>query len=197
MTRTASADTPVKSAALAPGGLHEGNPVWVVGLSADGQPHTRATQIAGVDPLALPLSRSMRFRDTNLDVAQLVNPPLDYDGVLSNEAGQVWACGPAMRVDNGRELSQENRGVPIDVVATMLEHIHADTPLHCLETELVPLQLADARQLGLSDEWLKKLELHRRQRAPGADGGAAGGRLTMPRACCSRATSCSPSTAGP
>ena len=40
-------DTPVKSATLAPGGLREGSPVWVVGLSADGQPHTRATQIAG------------------------------------------------------------------------------------------------------------------------------------------------------
>ena len=153
-------DTPVKSATLAPGALHEGNPVWVVGLSADGQPHTRATQIAGVDPLALPLSRSMRFRDTNLDVAQLVNPPLDYDGVLSNEAGQVVGLWSSYAVDNGRDLAQENRGVPIDGVATMLEHIHADTPLHSLETELVPLQLADARQLGLSDEWLKKLELH-------------------------------------
>jgi S1-C subfamily serine protease len=153
-------DTPVKSATLAPGALHEGNPVWVVGLSADSQPHTRATQIAGVDPLALPLSRSMRFRDTNLDVAQLVNPPLDYDGVLSNEAGQVIGLWSSYAVDTGRDLAQENRGVPIDVVATMLEHIHADTPLHSLETELIPMQLADARQLGLSDEWLKKLELH-------------------------------------
>ncbi len=153
-------DTPVKSATLAPGGLHEGNSVWVVGLSADGEPHTRATQIAGVDPLALPLSRSMRFRDTNLDVAQLVNPPLDYDGVLSNEAGQVVGLWSSYAVEGARDLAQENRGVPIDGVATMLEHIHAGTPLHSLETELIPMQLADARQLGLSDEWLKKLELH-------------------------------------
>jgi S1-C subfamily serine protease len=153
-------DTPVKSATLAPGALHEGNPVWVVGLSADGQPHTRNTEIASVDPLALPLSRSMRFRDTNLDVAQLVNPPADYDGVLSNEAGQVVGLWSSYAVENGRDLAQENRGVPIDGVATMLDHIHAATPLHSLETELIPMQLADARQLGLSDEWLKKLEQH-------------------------------------
>jgi pro-apoptotic serine protease NMA111 len=153
-------DTPVKSATLAPGGLHEGNPVWVVGLSADGQPHTRDTQIASVDPLELPLSRSMRFRDTNLDVAQLVNPPTDYDGVLSNETGQVVGLWSSYAIENGRDLSQENRGVPIDDVMTMLDHIHADTPLHSLETELAPTQLADARQLGLSEEWLKKLELH-------------------------------------
>ncbi|HEV2703490.1 MAG TPA: trypsin-like peptidase domain-containing protein [Steroidobacteraceae bacterium] len=153
-------DTPVKSASLAPGALHEGNSVWVVGMSADGQPHTRNTQIASVDPLALPLSRSMRFRDTNLDVAQLVNPPTDYDGVLANEAGQVVGLWSSYAVENGRDTAQENRGVPIDGVATMLEHIHAGTPLHSLETELIPLQLADARQLGLSDEWLKKLEEH-------------------------------------
>ena len=153
-------DTPVKSATLAPGALHEGNPVWVVGLSADGQPHTRGTEIASVDPLALPLSRSMRFRDTNLEVAQLVNPPTDYDGVLSNDAGQVVGLWSSYAIENGRDVMQENRGVPIDVVATMLDHIHAATPLHSLETELIPLQLADARQLGLSDEWLKKLELH-------------------------------------
>ncbi|MGC1457524.1 MAG: trypsin-like peptidase domain-containing protein [Steroidobacteraceae bacterium] len=153
-------DTPVKSATLAPGALHEGNSVWVVGMSADGQPHTRDTQIASVDPLALPLSRSMRFRDTNLDVAQLVNPPVDYDGVLANESGQVLGLWSSYAVENGRDLAQENRGVPIDGVATMLEHIHAGTPLHSLETELIPLQLADARQLGLSDEWLKKLEAH-------------------------------------
>ena len=153
-------DTPVKSATLAQGALHEGNPVWVVGLSADSQPHTRSTEIASVDPIALPLSRSMRFRDTNLDVAQLVNPPLDYDGVLSNEAGQVIGLWSSYAVENGRDLAQENRGVPIDVVATMLDHIHAGTPLHSLETELIPLQLADARQLGLSDEWLKKLQQH-------------------------------------
>ena len=153
-------NTPVKSATLAPGALHEGNPVWVVGLSADGQPHTRNTQIANVSPLALPLSRSMRFRDTNLDVAQLVNPPTDYDGVLSNEAGQVVGLWSSYAIENGRDLAQENRGVPIDDVVTMLDHIHSGTPLHSLETELVPLQLADARQLGLSEEWLKKLELH-------------------------------------
>ena len=152
-------DTPVKSATLAPGALHEGGPVWVVGLSADGQPHTRATQIAGVDPLALPLSRSMRFRDANLEVAQLVNPPLDYDGVLANEAGQVVGLWSSYAVENGRDLAQENRGVPIEVVATMFDHIHAGSSLHSLETEFTPLQLADARQLGLSDDWLKKLEL--------------------------------------
>jgi len=46
------------------------------------------------------------------------------------------------------------------VVATMLEHVHSGKPLHSLEVELAPMQLADARQLGLPDEWLHRLEQH-------------------------------------
>src|SRR5438067_1622461 len=72
--------TPVKSAHLAPRELTAGEPVWVVGLGADSQMHARKTEIAGIDPLELPLSRTMRFRDSNLETVQLVNPPLAIDG---------------------------------------------------------------------------------------------------------------------
>src|SRR3989440_458386 len=47
--------TPVKSAHLAPRELTAGEPVWVVGLGADSQMHARKTEIAGIDPLELPL----------------------------------------------------------------------------------------------------------------------------------------------
>src|SRR5581483_3861163 len=78
-------NTPVKSAKLAPSELTAGEPVWVVGLGADSTMHSRSTQIASIDPLELPLSRTMRFRDSNLEAAQLVNPPTDFDGVLSDK----------------------------------------------------------------------------------------------------------------
>ena len=152
--------TPVKSAQLAPGTFTEGQPLWVVGMGADGQPHSRATQIASVDPLALPLSRTMRFRDTNILTAALVNPPLDYDGVLSNEAGQITGLWSSYAIENGRDVAQENKGVPIEVVSTMLEHVRSGTPLHSLEVELMPMQLADVSQLGVAEDWLRKLEQH-------------------------------------
>ncbi len=153
-------DTPVRAAKLAAGDMKEGQPVWVVGLGGDGQPHARATQIASVDPLALPLSRTMRFRDTNIMTASLVNPPLDYDGVLSNAAGEVTGMWSSYAVEAGRDMTQENKGVPIEEVATMLEHVRSGMPLHSLEVELMPMQLADASELGVSQEWLKKLEQH-------------------------------------
>jgi S1-C subfamily serine protease len=150
--------TPVKTATLAPRDLKPGETVWVVGLSADSEGRARSTQIASVEPIDMPLSRTMRFRDTNLEVAQLVNPPLDYDGVLVDERGAVLGLWSSFAYENGRDITQTNKGVPIELVADMLDRLHTGRPLHSLEVELSPLSLANARELGLSDEWLKKLE---------------------------------------
>ncbi|MBV9695928.1 MAG: trypsin-like peptidase domain-containing protein, partial [Gammaproteobacteria bacterium] len=66
--------TPVRSAKLLPHELTPGERVWVVGLTGDSQLRERGTEIANIDPLELPLSRTMRFRDSNIETAQLVNP---------------------------------------------------------------------------------------------------------------------------
>ena len=65
----------------------------------------RSTQIADIEPLELPLSRTMRFRDSNLEVAQLVNPPLDYDGVLFDTDDRVLGLWSSFAYENGRELA--------------------------------------------------------------------------------------------
>ncbi|HET9391413.1 MAG TPA: PDZ domain-containing protein, partial [Steroidobacteraceae bacterium] len=149
--------TPVKAAKLAPSPLTAGEPVWVVGLSGDSAMHSRATQIASIDPLELPLSRTMRFRESNLEVAQLVNPPTDFDGVLSDKSGNVLGLWSSFAYENGREVAQDNRGVPIDLVADMLDRVRNDKPLHSLEAEFNEQPLASAREFGLSEEWTRKL----------------------------------------
>ncbi len=150
--------TPVRSAKLAPRDLVAGQNVWVVGLSGNSQLHSRATQIASVGPIDLPLSRTMRFRDTNDEVADLVNPPMDYDGVLADEHGDVIGLWSSFAYENGRDVSQVEKGVSIDLVAEMLDRIRTGRPLHSLDVELAPMSLASAREFGLSDAWLKKLE---------------------------------------
>ncbi len=152
--------TPVKSAKLTPRELSPGEPVWVVGLGPDSQIHSRNTEIASIDPLDLPLSRTMRFRDSNLETVQLVNPPLDYDGVLADKSGDVLGTWSSFAYENGRELAQDTRGVPIDVVADMLDRVRSDRPLHSLEVELSVLPLANAREIGLSDAWTQRLAAH-------------------------------------
>jgi len=152
--------TPVKPAKLTPRELAAGERVWVIGLGSDSEMHARSTQIASIDPLELPLSRTMRFRDSNLETVQLVNPPAEFDGVLADKSGNVLGTWSSFAYENGRELAQDNRGVPIDLVADMIERVRNDRPLHSLEAELGVLPLAAARQIGLSDAWTQRLAQH-------------------------------------
>jgi len=150
-------NTPVKSAKLAVRDLSAGESIWVVGLGADSALRSRNTGIASIDPLELPLSRTMRFRDSNLEAVQLVNPPLDFDGVLTDKAGNVLGLWSSFAYESGREIAQDNRGVPIDLVADMLDRVRNNKPLHSLEVEFAVQSLASAREIGLSDEWSQKL----------------------------------------
>jgi S1-C subfamily serine protease len=149
--------TPVKSAKLAVRALAAGESIWVVGLGTDSALRSRNTGIASIDPLELPLSRTMRFRDSNLEAVQLVNPPLDFDGVLADKAGNVLGLWSSFAYESGREVAQDNRGVPIDLVADMLDRVRNNKPLHSLEAEFGVQPLASAREIGLPDEWVQKL----------------------------------------
>jgi S1-C subfamily serine protease len=152
--------TPVKAATLKQEKLVPGEPIWVVGLGDDSQMHARATEVASIDPLALPLSRTMRFRDTNIETIGLVNPPGDFDGVLTDASGSVLGTWSSFAYDSDNGISQALRGVPIDVVADMVDRVRSGHPLHSLDVELDPEPLASARQMGLSADWAAKLAAH-------------------------------------
>ena len=152
--------TPVKSAKLAPRDIVPGEQVWVVGMGGDSEVRSRSTEIAEVEPILLPLSRTMRFRDSNVEGIELVNPPLDYDGVLLEKSGRVIGLWSSFAYENGRELTQDNRGVPIDIVDDMLRRVENNSPLHSLEVEFATSTISSAREFGLTDEWTKKLAQH-------------------------------------
>ena len=148
----------VQSATLTTAPLRPGEDVAVVGLDTSGTLKSRATAISEVDPLLLPLSRSLAFRDSNISVATLINPPDDLVGVLADKAGNVRGLWASFAFDNGRELVQQSRGIMADQISETLELARSGAPLHSLEAELVTETLAAARGLGLSKEWLKRIE---------------------------------------
>ena len=150
--------TPVKSARMSDRRITTGEEVWVVGMGADSELNVRPTQVAALNPIQLPLSRTMQFRESNLETIQLVNGPADFDGVLVDSTGIVIALWSSFAWESGRELQQENRGVAIGIVQDMLRRVLTKKPVYSLEAELVPQPLASARRLGLSDAWLRKLE---------------------------------------
>ncbi len=153
-------NTPVRAARLSTHEIESGERVWVVGLTPDNELRARSTEIASIDPLELPLSRTMRFRDSNIETAQLVNPPSEYDGVLADSAGNVLGTWSSFAYENGREIAQDTRGVPINVVADMIERVRSDKMLHSLEAELAEMPLAQAREIGLPQSWTQRLAQH-------------------------------------
>ena len=74
--------TPVRSAKLLDRRIVPGESLWVVGMGADSELNARTTQVATLTPIQLPLSRTMQFRESNLETIQLVNGPADFDGVM-------------------------------------------------------------------------------------------------------------------
>ncbi|HEY6620135.1 MAG TPA: PDZ domain-containing protein, partial [Steroidobacteraceae bacterium] len=157
-------NTPVRAATLVTRPLSPGDDVWVVGQRADAKLQSQKTQIASVDVVSFPLSRTLRFRDSNLEVINLINPPTDYDGVLTDEKGEVLAMWSSFAFESQRELEQINRGIPSDLVSEMIGVVADGRPLYSFEAEFDVQSLAGARELGLPDEWVRRFEEHNPQR---------------------------------
>ena len=157
-------NTPVRTATLLTTPLNAGEDVWVVGQRADSKIQSQKTQISSVDVVSFPLSRTLRFRDSNLEVVSLINPPGDYDGVLADAKGDVLALWSSFAFESQRELEQINRGIPADLVSEMLGVVAEGKPLYSFEAEFDVQSLAAARELGLPDEWVRRFEEHNPQR---------------------------------
>jgi pro-apoptotic serine protease NMA111 len=152
--------TPTKAAVLKSVDLQPGHEVWAVGMRVDGKVQSRSATVASVDPVSFPLSRTLQFRESNLETISLVNGPSDYDGVLVDRSGAVVATWASFAYEAGREIAQENRGISAELIQEMLPLLRDGRTLHSLEAELQPLPLAVARKQNLPDDWIRRLEQH-------------------------------------
>ena len=157
-------DTPVRSVKFKARELADGERVAVVGLGRDGRLQSQEANVASVEPLLLPPSRTLQFRESNLETVTLVNGPNEFDGVLADKKGEVLATWSSFSFESGRDTQQTNRGIPADVVLEMLPLAEGGLPIHSLEATLAPVSLARARNLGLPQEWVARLEAHSLER---------------------------------
>jgi S1-C subfamily serine protease len=151
-------DTPVRAATFNTEPVASGDEVWVVGLKGDHQLAHQASTVSSVDPMVLPLSRTLRFRDSNLEAIDLVNAPADVDGVLLDNRGRVAGLWSSFAIQSGNESGQFNRGVGSDLIVELVELAQSGRPLYSLEAEVAYAPLFAARKLGLDEEWLSRLE---------------------------------------
>ena len=150
--------TPVREATFNTKTLRPGDEVWVVGIKGDHQLVHQQSTVSSVDPLMLPLSRTLRFRDANIEGISLVNAPGDVDGVLVNKRGEVLATWSSFSVQTGGDSAQFNRGVGAEVAQQFVNIVRDGKPFYSLEAEFVYAPLFAARKMGVDDEWVGRLE---------------------------------------
>jgi S1-C subfamily serine protease len=156
--------TPVKAARFLNETLRAGRNVSVVGLAADHKLMSQSSEVASVTEVNFPLSRTLRFRETNLEAATLVNPPTDFDGVIVDQQGRVLALWASFAYQAGRDMTQVNMGIPAEIVTDMIDHLKSDEPMRSLDVEWRSMPLATARKLNLPESWASRYEAHNPQR---------------------------------
>ena len=154
-------DTPVRSAEFNTQALQPGDKTWVVGLKPDHRLVHQAAVVASVDPVSMPLSRTLRFRETNIEVVSLVTAP-EIDGVLADEKGRVQALWSSFAVSNGgghsADGAQFNSGVPAEIVKEFVDLVREGNDIYSLEAEFGYTPLFAARRMGVDEGWLERLE---------------------------------------
>jgi pro-apoptotic serine protease NMA111 len=156
--------TPVRAIRFSHRAARIGDTSWVVGLQPNQVLASQQTQVASLDPVMFPPSRSFRFRDTNLEVLNLVNPPANITGVLTDRDGLVTALWASFAYDEGGHTREMQRGIPAQVLQDMLRTVEGDGLVRTLDVELYPIPLAQARKLGLPADWAARLETAESQR---------------------------------
>ena len=150
--------TPVQQARFNTKALRPGDEVWVVGIKGDHQLVHQKSTVSSVDPLMLPLSRTLRFRDSNIEGISLVNAPGDVDGVLTNRKGEVLATWSSFAIQAGGDSGQFNRGVGSEVAEQFVDIVREGKPFYSLEAEFVYAPLFAARKMGVDEKWVARLE---------------------------------------
>src|SRR5262245_48566671 len=153
-------NTPVKSAVFLPKNVMPGQGVAVVGLGPDFKMLSQSSEVANVAAAQFPLSRTLRFRETNMDVVTLVNGPTDFDGTIVDLQGRVLGMWASFAYQTGRDLTQVNLGIQADVIVDMIAKLRSGEMLRSMEVEWVQMPLATARKLNLPEEWIQRYEAH-------------------------------------
>lgn len=150
--------TPIRAPKFDTRELTAGEPVTVVGLGGDARLRSLATTVSTVDDVNFPLSRTLQFRDANLEIVALVNPPNDFDGVIVGKDGRVRALWSSFATESARDSLQVSRGMPIEFALEAAAAARAAQPLYSLETEFEAMPISAGRRRGLPDAWVARLE---------------------------------------
>lgn len=137
--------------------LEEGRPVRIVALDADGRVVVDQVEVERVDALVIPPSRTPRYREFHAEVARLATVRRSVGGVAVDRKGRALGLWASFYFPRDRD-----RGMyvlPTAALAEVLDAVDAGTtPVwRDIRAEMVPIPLADARDRGMPDPWVRRL----------------------------------------
>ncbi|KAK9764946.1 hypothetical protein K7432_007110 [Basidiobolus ranarum] len=155
-------DTPVQAAEiLYDHPLSQGDEVHMVAISADHNPLVRRTHVTSIGNVSTRECSPPRWRAMNVEGIKLDDPVSCQGGVLCNAEGQVLALwiNYSSQNDKQKDISFMP-GFSVDHLRPVIEPlILGKTPkLRAFDVEFWTLRIAAARTLGLTDEWVQRLE---------------------------------------
>jgi hypothetical protein len=142
-------ETPLVSAEFDPKPLARGEKVWVVTMSPQQELQSRTSKIERIDIPTIPVPKTPRFRETNLDLAGLTDEIASVGGVLADKQGRVRALWASFSTDAGGSSNSFFGGIPSAVIQDWLAN--RGKPWRTLGAELETLTLFRARERGLPD----------------------------------------------
>jgi len=152
-----------QSATLSSELLYQGDSVFLIGLTRSDQPFWQATTVCKVEELFIAEGRPPRFRATNEEVYHLEKAMNCIGGVIANSKGHVlalWASYSNSEKKNPSSNYEIFRGLPSYLLEDTLESLKRNEApqFRSLEVELWPLSLSKARDVGLSENWIRAIE---------------------------------------
>ncbi len=148
--------TPIVSAQLDATPLARGEKVWAVTMTPQQELLGRSAKVERIDLPVIPVPKTPRFRETNLDLVTLNEEIASVGGVLADRKGRVRALWASFSTDAGGNPNSFFGGIPSAVIQDWLAS--RDQPRRSLGAELEALTLLRARERGLPDALAAELE---------------------------------------
>ncbi|KAJ1340528.1 hypothetical protein BSLG_004622 [Batrachochytrium salamandrivorans] len=162
-------DTFVCEAKISPKELSQADSVHLVCLSKSYQPIVRKTIVTNIRQFFVNEGVPPTYRAMNVEGIELENP-VSQGGVLTTDDGQVQGFYAAYTKHGSKSSREFYMGLSMSVISPVFnrirsaQHAQSQTSLlelpamNTLEVELTYTQVAHARILGLTDEWVKRIE---------------------------------------
>ncbi|KAI8818396.1 trypsin-like cysteine/serine peptidase domain-containing protein [Fimicolochytrium jonesii] len=162
--------TPVKSAPVSDVKLGQGHRVTLIALNHNQRPVGVETTVTDITAVTIPYSGTPRFRAINFDAITLDTPLAQQcsAGVLADSKGKVqgiWLSFLGEHTTSGHD-QEYHLGFDINSVIPILRKLQAGgvPRLRGLAIEVTPVQMSQARHMGLSDEWVHRVQEANKER---------------------------------